>query len=69
MTQSTLSQILTFHQQQGSILEHHRKFHKESISRNTLIESTKIIDRANNRKKLLIKEALHIKEIKIIRTF
>ena len=30
--------------------------------RNALIETTKIIDQANNRKELLIKESLHIQE-------
>ena len=44
MTQSTLSQRLTSHKQQGSILEHHRKFHKETVSRDILIKNTKIID-------------------------
>ena len=48
ITESTLSQRLTFHRQQGSILEHHRKFNYENISRNALIENTKIIEWANN---------------------
>ena len=43
-------------------LEHHRKFHNENVSRNTLIEIKKFIDRPNNEKELLIKEALHIQE-------
>ena len=65
MTESTLSQRLTFHRQRGLIWEHHRRFHNENISRNTLIENTKIIIE-NNRKELLIKEALNIQEKRAI---
>ena len=62
MTQNTLSKRLTFHLQQGSILEHFRNYHHEKLTRNILTNNTKIIDRENKRHGLLIKEALHIQE-------
>ena len=75
MIQSTLSQGLTFHRQQWLILEHHRKFHNENISRNTLIKNTKIITIENNYwlKKLYIhkkkKVLLLTFQIRILQTF
>ena len=52
MKQSTLSLTLTFHRQQGSILEHHRKFYNESISQK--ITDPGIIEKSYWLKKLYI---------------
>ena len=52
MTQSILSQRLTSHKQQGSILENQKKFYNENISQNTLKKYTKIIDRKQTMQKI-----------------
>ena len=62
MTQNTLSKRLTFHLEQGSTLEHFRKYHHEKLTRYILTDNTRIIARENKGHGLLIKEALHIQE-------
>ena len=63
-TQNTLSQRLTYHRQNGGICDHFSKFHGIKPTRDQLLENTKIIGGANNRQKLLIKEAIIILERK-----
>ena len=60
MTQNCLSRRLTLHLQNGSIKKHFEEYHGIKIDRNTIVQNTNIIDNANNRNKLFIKEALYI---------
>ena len=62
MTQNTLSRRLTLHLQNGSIKQHFLQHHSKELTRKELVNNTKIIENAKNRKKLLIKEALLIQE-------
>ena len=62
ITQNTLSRRLTLHLQNGSIKQHFIHHHNKIVTRKELVENTKIIERANNRRKLLIKEALLIQQ-------
>ena len=58
--QTTLSQRLVSHRQNGSIREHFEKCHNIKPTRDQLINNTEIIARANDRQRLAIKEALLI---------
>ena len=60
LTQTTLSRRLTMHGQSGSIYKHFETYHNMKPTREQLTENTKIIAKANDRYKLLIKEALLI---------
>ena len=62
ITQNTLSRRLTLHLQNGSIKQHFIHHHNKIVIRKNLVENTKIIERTNNRRKLLIKEALLIQQ-------
>ena len=65
-TQTTLSQRLVAHRQNGSIHNHFKEFHNSKPSREHLTENTKIIAKARDRTRLAIKEALIILEEKPI---
>ena len=66
-SQTTLSQRLTSHRQNGSIYDHLKTYHNIKPTREHLTENTKIIAKANDRNRLAIKEALlMIKEKPII---
>ena len=60
MTQATLSRRLTQHLSNGSIKDHTLQNHHTYIDRKTLEENTKVIEKANNRHSLAIKEAIII---------
>ena len=60
LTQNTLAQRLTFHRQNGSILDHFKIYHNMKPSRDHLMQNTKVIEKASDRQRLAIKEALLI---------
>ena len=57
---TTLSRRLTYHGQDGSIHKHFKNYHNSKPTREQLTENTVIIDKASDRYRLTIKEALHI---------
>ena len=57
-TQTTLSQRLTFHHQNGSIHSHFKKEHHIKPTREQLTNNTNIISRGKDRLRLAIKESL-----------
>ena len=59
-SQSTLSQRLTFHRQNGSIRDHFEMYHNQKPTREQLTDNTEVIARAKDRHRLAIKEALLI---------
>ena len=59
-SQTTLSQRLTAHKQNGSICNHFKTEHKLKPTREQLTENTKIVAREADRHRLAIKEALLI---------
>ena len=63
-TQTTLSQRLTSHRQNGSIHNHFKTSHNIKPSREHLTQNTKIIGRAKDKLRLTIKEALLISQKK-----
>ena len=63
-TQTTLSQRLTSHRQNGGIHNHFQSAHSIKPTREHLINNTKIIGRAKDRLRLAIKEALLISQEK-----
>ena len=60
MTQATVAHRLTNHTQSGSISRHFEQHHNTKLIRDTLVNNTSIIAKADNRYKLAIKEALLI---------
>ena len=64
LTTTTLSRRLTYHLNEQSSIYKHLSQHKVKPSemRKILVDNTKIIDRNNKKKKLIILEALHIKK-------
>ena len=60
LTQTTLSQRLTFHRQNGSICNHFKEAHKSKPTREQLTSNTNIISKSSDRFRLAIKEALLI---------
>ena len=64
LCQTTLSRRLTMHGQDGGILKHFETSHNTKPTREQFTENTVIIDRASDRYRLSIKEALHIINIK-----
>ena len=60
MTQTSLSRRITYHLSSGSIKDHIMQDHQAIIDRKTLEENTKVIEKANNRQTLAIKEAIII---------
>ena len=65
-TQTTLSQRLVSHRQNGSIHNHFKEFHNMKPTCNHLVENTKTIAKAKDRSRLAIKEALIILQEKPI---
>ena len=63
-TQTTLSQRLTFHRQNGSICNHFQEEHHIKPTRKHLIDNTNIISKSKDRLRLAIKEALLILDSK-----
>lgn len=61
-TSTTLSRRLTMHLQEGAPKEHFHQAHGTKITRNILVDNTKIIHRNNNPTKVEIAEALIIQE-------
>ena len=59
-TQTTLSQRLTFHRQNGSIHSHFKEHHNIKPTREQLTNNTNIISRGKDRLRLAIKESLLI---------
>ena len=64
-TQTTLSQRLTFHRQNGSIYSHFKEHHHIKPTREQLTNNTNIISRGNDRLRLAIKESLLILDKKM----
>ena len=60
LCQTTLSRRLTYHAQDGGIHKHFQNYHNSKPTRDQLTENTIIIDKAPDRYRLAIKEALHI---------
>ena len=63
-TQTTLSQRLTSHAQNGSILNHFQQEHHIKPTREQLTENTKILSKSNDRLRLAIKESFFILDSK-----
>ena len=63
-TQTTLSQRLTSHAQNGSILNHFKQEHHIKPTREQLTENTKILSKSNDRLRLAIKESFFILDSK-----
>ena len=63
-TQTTLSQRLTSHLQNGSILDHFQQEHHIKPTREQVTENTKILSKSNDRLRLAIKESFLILELK-----
>ena len=59
-TQNSLSKRLTQHLQQGSIRNHFIDHHNATLTREIIVNNTKIIEQAKDRYNLAIKEALLI---------
>ena len=59
---TTLSRRLTMHKQNGAILEHVRDVHKTDLTRENIVNNTKIIRRINDPIRLQIAESLLIKK-------
>ncbi|MPC94981.1 hypothetical protein E2C01_090173 [Portunus trituberculatus] len=53
ITRTTLSRRLTCHLQNGAIKQHYTTKHKTEVTRNTLEENTKIIDKESDPRRLL----------------
>ena len=64
MTTTTLSRRLTSHLQTGTPKTHTLPEHGITLSREMLVNNTKIIDSTGDKRRLQIKEALHIQKIK-----
>ena len=60
LTQNTLAQRLTFHCQNGSILDHFKIYHTMKPSRDHLMQNTKVIEKGSDRQRIAIKETLLI---------
>ena len=59
-TTTTLSRRLTYHKQNGDLEKHMRERHNSRITRQELVEGTKILDFEKNRRRLRILEAVYI---------
>ena len=59
-TTTTLSRRLTYHKQNGELEKHMRETHHRKITRQELVDNTKILDFEQNRKRLRILEAAYI---------
>ena len=64
MTTTTLSRRLTSHLQTGSPKTHTLQEHGITLTREMLVNNTDIIDASSDKRRLQIKEALHILQIK-----
>ena len=64
MTTTTLSRRLTSHLQTGTPKTHTLQEHNVCLTREMLVANTTIIDSSSDRRRLQIKEALHIQEKK-----
>ena len=62
MTSTTLSRRLTMHLNNGAPFQHYLKKHNENLTREILVNNTKIIFRSSDINRLSIAEALLIKE-------
>ena len=60
MTTMRLTKRLSCHLQEGAIFNHVKRHHNTQISREQLINSTSIIDRESDAKRLRYLEAIHI---------
>ena len=63
MTTTRLSKRLSVHLQEGNFHQHYTRTHGELL-RTTLLQATSIIDRDSDRKRLRLREALHILQLK-----
>ena len=61
-TTTSLSKRLTMHKQQGALNNHMNKEHNRDITRNVLVENTKIMCSSNDQRRLWVLEALYIRE-------
>ena len=61
MTTTTLSRRLTMHLQSGGPSKHMSEHHNQPITRQLLVDNTKILHQENDYNRLQIKEALLIK--------
>ena len=63
MTTTRLSKRLSVHLQEGNFHQHYNRIHGE-LPRTTLLQATSIIDQDSDRRRLRLKEALHIMRLK-----
>ena len=63
MTTTRLSKRLSVHLQEGNFFQHYRQHHGV-LQRPALLENTTIIDRDQDRRRLHLREALHIMKLK-----
>ena len=64
MTTTRLSKRLSCHLQEGAIYKHFRQEHNKSITRDTIVSSTEILDIAPDHLRLRYLEALNILQLK-----
>ncbi|XP_050691560.1 uncharacterized protein LOC126983104 [Eriocheir sinensis] len=63
MTRTKLTRRLTCHLQNGAIKNHYTVKHKETLARSHLEDSTKILDKETDPRRLLFLEALYIEDL------
>ena len=61
-TTTTLSRCLTMHLQSGAILRHTKDEHDHDLNRQDLVNNTTILAREPDRKRLVILEAVYIRD-------
>ena len=64
MTTTRLSKRLSCHLQEGAIYKHFQQEHSKPLTRDVIVESTKILDTASDTLRLRFLEALYILELK-----
>ena len=65
MTRKTLKKKLDSHYYNGSIFQHYKQNHKESITKQNLYNNTLILEKEQDWRKLAIKEAQKIIELTV----
>ena len=62
VTTTSLSRRLTMHAREGSIRKHMKQTHNKTLTRQDLVDNTKILRHCNNHKKLHIFEKVYISQ-------
>ena len=64
LTTTTLTRRLTYHKQQGAPKNHTESEHNTQLTRDMLVNNTTILDYAQDKRRLAIMEAIHIRNSK-----